>query len=342
MKATLREHRAALILTSLTILLPLPAVSLARGALFWPPLVQLALHWAGVLWTLRDWQRRPQSPAALGIVLWIMPTVSLLSASVFSLAASGAGGAEAVMTVLFFGFGLLFLCLGNYLPKIRQNRTLGIKVRWALESEENWNATHRFGGKVWMACGVLSMACGLLPLGAATVVFTAALLAAAAAPCLYSWQYYRRQLREGTAVRLPRRPGAALLTLGMTAAAAGFVAWALLSGSMEVVYGDASFTVDSSWQDLTIAYGDVDSVAYEPQDPSGALSDVRTNGFGNLRLSMGAFHNDLYGDYTRYTWSACDACVVLRVDGETVVLNGRDEDATRAIYDALRERTGRG
>lgn len=47
--------------------------------------------------------------------------------------------------------GLLFLWVGNYFPKLRRNRTLGIKVSWTLGNEENWNRTHRFAGKVWVA-----------------------------------------------------------------------------------------------------------------------------------------------------------------------------------------------
>ena len=44
--------------------------------------------------------------------------------------------------------GVMFIFIGNYLPKVKQNRTLGIKISWALNNEENWNKTHRFGGKV--------------------------------------------------------------------------------------------------------------------------------------------------------------------------------------------------
>nr|WP_275450028.1 SdpI family protein [Clostridium massiliodielmoense] len=44
---------------------------------------------------------------------------------------------------------------GNYLPKCKQNYTVGIKLPWTLNSEENWNKTHRLGGYVWMAGGLI-------------------------------------------------------------------------------------------------------------------------------------------------------------------------------------------
>ena len=44
----------------------------------------------------------------------------------------------------------MFLLLGNYLPKIKQNNTLGIKISWTLTNEENWNKTHRFAETIWI------------------------------------------------------------------------------------------------------------------------------------------------------------------------------------------------
>ena len=46
------------------------------------------------------------------------------------------------MAVIYFGTGLLFMIIGNYLPKVKQNNTIGIRVVWTLQDEENWSATH--------------------------------------------------------------------------------------------------------------------------------------------------------------------------------------------------------
>ena len=50
---------------------------------------------------------------------------------------------------------------------------------------------------------------------------------------------------------------------------------------------------------------------------------------------MGRFQNEEFGNYTRYSYTACDACVVLTVKGRTVVLSGPDAAATKALYDKL-------
>ena len=51
--------------------------------------------------------------------------------------------------------GILFVAIGNYLPKCKQNYTVGIRLPWALSSEENWNRTHRFASWIWIFGGVV-------------------------------------------------------------------------------------------------------------------------------------------------------------------------------------------
>ncbi len=51
--------------------------------------------------------------------------------------------------------GLLFIVIGNYLPKSKQNYTVGIKIPWTLNNETNWNKTHRLAGYLWILGGVL-------------------------------------------------------------------------------------------------------------------------------------------------------------------------------------------
>ncbi|KFN89076.1 hypothetical protein TMUPMC115_2304 [Tetragenococcus muriaticus PMC-11-5] len=35
--------------------------------------------------------------------------------------------------------GVVFIVLGNYLHKVKQNYTIGIRIPWTLNSKENWN-----------------------------------------------------------------------------------------------------------------------------------------------------------------------------------------------------------
>ena len=65
------------------------------------------------------------------------------------------------MAFIYYGTGLMFMVIGNYLPKVKQNNTIGIRVVWTLQDEENWNAAHSFSGRIWGTSGILCMLCTL-------------------------------------------------------------------------------------------------------------------------------------------------------------------------------------
>ena len=95
--------------------------------------------------------------------------------------------------------------IGNYLPKVKQNNTIGIRVVWSLMDEENWNATHRFSGKLWMASGILCMLCGLFGESmAALVVYIISIMAAAIISILYSYLFYKKKLATGEGLKIQK------------------------------------------------------------------------------------------------------------------------------------------
>ena len=340
MKELLRKNRGKLLLSSLVILLPMILAALAgRTVLFWYPIALLATQWLVVLLVFHDWKNKDQNPKALGLVVWILPAISLFLQLTSGAVLQGGDAADAVIAAFFFFFGVMFLVLGNYIPKIRQNHTLGIRVKWTLEDEENWDATHRFAGRVWVAGGLLCMVSALIPsIVVVLTAFVVLLLVMVLAPTVYSYRFYRRQLEAGKVEKRPVRPASVVLVLLVILAFCGFLVFTLFAGSLEITCGTDSLTVEAGgWGDLTVDYQAVQSVEYFARDPSKDVSGRRTNGMGNFRFSMGTFQNDLYGSYTRYTYASCDACVVLEVDGQTVVLNGPDEASTQALYDAIQE-----
>ena len=78
MKELLRKNRGKLLLSSLVILLPMILAALAgRTVLFWYPIALLAAQWLVVLLVFHDWKNKDQNPKALGLVVWILPAISL-------------------------------------------------------------------------------------------------------------------------------------------------------------------------------------------------------------------------------------------------------------------------
>lgn len=344
MKKMLAEHKWKLLFSSAVILLlQLAGLLLEEKFLYYLPLWMLAMHWLCLLITFADWRKRPpQGKKVVNLIFWIVPAMSLTVSAVMLLAKSGQVNELLLPAGAYLFIGLLLLVIGNYLPKIRQNRTMGIKVKWVLEDEANWNATHRFGGKVWVVCGFACMFCSLLPFGAVPAgICVAAVVAAAVLPTIYSWRYYRRRLQAGEVAESHVSRRAVFVTGILTAATVGFVVWVLLAGDMEVSYQEDGFTVEASgWQDYEAKYADIEAIAYEPDCLADGQGGMRVYGFGGVKMSMGDFHNERYGDYIRYTFNGCPACVVLQVKGETVVLNGQDEAATEEIYRTLQEKCG--
>ena len=335
MKKTMAEHKVKLLISSLVIVLP----AVVDWQLLWECAGLLAAHWICVLLVFADRRNREgQSKKAVGLLFWLMPVTSLLLAAIRMAVQQGEAGIKITYLITCFAFGLLFLAVGNYMPKIRQNRTMGVRVKWTLASEANWNATHRFAGKVWVAAGLLCMISALLPLEMMLVVFIASIVLAAVVPSVYSYRYYKQHPQDGAEVNIYASPAQKMAARLILVGVLVFVAVALVAGSAEVVFGEDSLTVEASfWQDMTISYDSIESVSYETGEEMPAAG-IRTYGLGNLRMLMGTFANDAYGSYTRYTYDSCDDCVVLNVSGMTVVLNGPSVDDTRQIYQELTAR----
>ncbi len=338
MKKIIADHKGQLILSSLVTLLP----ALAGWQMAWEAAAFLLGHWLVLLVVFSDRRNREnQSRKAVRLIFWIMPAVSLLTGGVTALLQRGVQSASTLSTAMTMGFGLLFIVLGNYMPKFRQNSFMGIRVKWTLESEANWNATHRMGGKVWVAGGFACLAGAMLPVKAMGAVFPVVLVTVALAPIVYSYYYSKTQPAAEKTVSAPLPLWQKRAARLIVAAVAVIAVWVFLAGSAKIVYEDASFTVEASgWQDLTLSYSDIAAVDYLPAEevPEGG---IRTYGLGNLRVSFGHFSNEAYGDYIRYTYDSCRDCVRLTTaGGRTVLLNGPDQPATRAIFDQLRARTG--
>lgn len=341
----IRNNKWKLLISSVIILLPM-AVGPALGKLFpetvgtvWssqknilrlaPPAL-LALHWVCLFFSLRDPGNREQSKKAVRLVFWFCPAISFFTSAMVYLAALGKISVLMSCNMLFTG--LMFIVIGNYLPKCKRNSTIGIKVPWAVENDENWNATHRFGGKLWVAGGAIIIASGLLPGMVMVPILCAVITILAVAPIAYSYRYYRK---SGGLPKPPAKMGkwsiaAAVVICGVAAAV-------VFSGGYQIEYGETGFVVNASgWEDLSVPYSAIENISYGEM-PAGGL---RTWGFGSPRVQMGTFENEDYGSYTRYTYSDGGGAVVLTVSGKTVILNGKDPESTEAIYRELLTRIG--
>ena len=158
-------------------------------AIFFLPMLLLGIHWLCIVGTSADPKKEAHPQKVLHLVFWICPIVSIL---MFTLTYVAALGMEVRMEVVMPIFvGLVLTIVGNYLPKCKQNYTIGIKIPWTLNNEENWNKTHRFAGWLWTICGLIIMLSGFF--GGAWI-FLAVVLLMVLAPLVYSFLLHRKGL----------------------------------------------------------------------------------------------------------------------------------------------------
>ena len=159
-------------------------------AVFVLPLLILAIHGICIFASRKDFRNKKQSPKVMGLVLWICPLLSVMANSLTY--AIALGKEINVLFVVSLTMGALFVLIGNYLPKCQQNLIVGIRIIWTLKNEANWNATHRFAGKVWVIGGLLLMASSLLPYSILPWAMIALLVVFIGLPVLYSYRFHKK------------------------------------------------------------------------------------------------------------------------------------------------------
>jgi len=207
----LKENKKTIIITSIIILLPIlvglfmwnklpneiathfDGNGVANGwssktfAVFGFPAFIFACHLICAFVTSVDPKRQQINDKIFKLILWICPAVSWFGA--ISIYGYSLGWEYNTATAGMIFVGIIFIAVGNYLPKCRHNYTVGIKLPWTLHDEENWNRTHRFAGKIWMAGGLLFLLLAVSGYGN-TVIMPIIMLVMIAVPTVYSYLYY--------------------------------------------------------------------------------------------------------------------------------------------------------
>lgn len=124
-------------------------------------------------------------------------SVSAVMLFITYLALSAAASPEQSLPAsrLMVAIGLLFVVLGNYLPKVRSNFFVGIRTPWTLSSDEVWVRTHRFAGKLMVVLGLVLIVCAWLPGNWAAGIVIGASLGLAILSFGYSYWLYRRLVK---------------------------------------------------------------------------------------------------------------------------------------------------
>ena len=206
-----KNHKKTIILTTILCLLPIVA-----GVILWDKLPeQLAIHfnaanepdnWASkpvallgmpaliaaihlvcLFVTAQDPKKQNITGVMKTLMLWICPFISWLCAGMTM--GYALESVRNIGTVVCVFLGILFMVIGNYLPKCLPSYTVGIKLPWTLHDEGNWRYTHRIGGFCFTAAGLIVLVSAFF---GGTWLPLAALALAVIVPTAASFLYYKK------------------------------------------------------------------------------------------------------------------------------------------------------
>ncbi len=101
-----------------------------------------------------------------------------------------------VPRVISGGVGLLFVFLGNMMPKVRSNYFTGVKTPWALSSETVWNKTQRLGGKLFFFGGLLMTVCAFfVPMAVMPYIVGIVTCVIVLYPTIMSYVWYQEEIK---------------------------------------------------------------------------------------------------------------------------------------------------
>ena len=308
------------------------------AAIFILPCVLLALHVFLLLISGLDNRFKDQSKKIVGLTFWIMPALSILvNGMMYAIALEIELNVGLVVSLIL---GIMFIVIGNYLPKTKRNCVYGIKLTWTVANDENWAKTHRLGGILWVACGPVVMLSSLLPLEIGLFVIIGATLVGVIVPTVYSYTIYKRHKAEGIEYEFgefgKQTKVAKWITIVTLPILIVVFVMLMFYGDVSVTLGEESFVIEASFaSDLEISYGEVESIELRDEFDIGA----RTMGFGSPRLSTGTFENDEFGRYTLYAYTKAETYVIFKNGDDVLVVGGAEADM-RELYDRVTEKIG--
>ena len=347
----IKENKLKYIISSLIIMLPFVVSMFIKGSIenmmkgawyfAWiMPLVLFGVH-TGLLVLTRRIDNVKQSAKIENLIFFMVPAISIYVGAIFI----------AIMLGLEFNIGLVigivmgasFIVMGNYMPKAKRNATFGMKIKWTLASDDNWAATHRLSGKLMVIAGIISFVIAFLPMTAFFIAFTVLLVAIVTIPIVYSYWFYKNQIKTGAATEEDYKQGiklskkAATTVISIIVASLVIVFLMVFTGGLNFEFGDDALTVKpSTGGGIELSYSELVDADISYRDAK--VPGTRVMGYGSAKLLYGQFRNEEFGNYTRYTYTGSESSIIIRTADGVIVLADETAEKTLAIYTELKAR----
>ena len=179
----------------------LPGIVLLMGIIFY------FTEKAGLRKAAADEKQKAHAEANVKVIRIVMLATGLFFAVLqafllykASQAASSDATSESVdlNRVTTICMGILFLVLGNYMPKAKLNSTVGFRCGWTMFNDVTWQKSNRFAGCALILAGLATVACAILLPKGWVIPGMLILLTAAMIVCLvYAAKVYREEKAKG-------------------------------------------------------------------------------------------------------------------------------------------------
>lgn len=162
--------------------------------LFGIPMILVLVYILAYFFTSQDPKRSNQNEKVVAFVLVIIPILNLIvSGMIISV---NLGNKVDIGLIINIFIGILFTGLGNYMPKIKRNYTIGIRLPWTLDNDYIWDKTHRFAGYIWSIGGIIYLIAAFFLKDYSHYFIPVIILILTAIPTVYSYMIYR-SFRKG-------------------------------------------------------------------------------------------------------------------------------------------------
>lgn len=123
------------------------------------PLLMLIVGF-GMYMALVFSQKANENPKVSYLIKWLAPMLTLILQPLSLFWGLGYHLNIGVLVVAFLG--VIFIWLGNYIPKTTRNRMVGFRFPTSLNNAENWRQTNRIGGIMMVIAGIVMLIGALL------------------------------------------------------------------------------------------------------------------------------------------------------------------------------------
>jgi uncharacterized membrane protein len=108
------------------------------------------------------------------VVIWIIPIISLVVQTMTIMVALG--HKVNIGVIVFLLIGVIFIVLGNYMPKTTPNLIMGVRIPTTMKNPENWQKTNRLGGLMLVVAGAILILGGIIGIWSSAVLVVALII----------------------------------------------------------------------------------------------------------------------------------------------------------------------